>query len=338
MRIIRCKNSLTAVLSSGRIIQTNDCTDEIFEQVKKFKEEDNEFELINLLIPEIDDTTEEDKNNKKYRQFFINVADKATTSKLLEVKVEDGNKSMYWPSVSPLSLPPELADRILEAERNNDENLIDTYKNFWTLTSLNPRPEVRRNLFRFLNKWGMVISKSGLFVGYRNVDIMKEGDTPETTIYTDHHSHKTVIRIGCVTSIPEEQCDQNNDVECSRGLHLAGTAWLRQYYYGSTGLACLCNPNAVQAVPWANAEYGKLRTCAYLPISIVQYDSEGHVIPYTDKDGFESSFVKSIIYDGTLSSESTPEYSIKVNDDIQETYKSVSDKLLEVARKFIKDN
>ena len=53
MRIVRCKNSLTAVLADGRIIQTNDCTDEIFKQVKKFKEEENEFELINLLIPEI---------------------------------------------------------------------------------------------------------------------------------------------------------------------------------------------------------------------------------------------------------------------------------------------
>jgi len=221
MRIVRCKNSLTAILADGRIIQTNDCTDEIFEQVKKLKEEENEFELINLLIPEID---EEDGNNeeailKKYRTFFIKVADKAETSKILEVKIDnDNNRAMYWPSVSPLSLPPELADRILEAERKDDQHLIDTYKNFWTLTSLNPRPEVRRNLFRFLSKWGMVISKSGLFVGYRNVEVKEEGETPETTIYTDSHSHTTTIRIGHVTSIPIDECDLNNDRECSRGL------------------------------------------------------------------------------------------------------------------------
>lgn len=339
MRIIRCKNSLTAVLADGRIIQTNNCTDEIFEQVKKLKAEDNEFELINLLIPETDD---EDDNNevKKFRTFFIKVAEKAEASKILEVKVEGTTQSMLWPSVSPLSLPPELAERILEAERNNDQNLIDTYKNFWTLTSLNPRPEVRRNLFRFLSKWGMVISKSGLFVGYRNVNVKVEGETLETTVYTDNYSGTTIIRIGHVTSIPIDQCDLNNDRECSRGLHIGGTSWLRYNYFGDTGLVCLVNPMDVVAVPWASAEYGKLRTCAYLPISTAEYDDNGYIIPYTDKDGFDSKYVKTILYDGVMNPEEHPEYSIQIQPNIEEgqTYKSVSDKLLEVARKFIKEN
>jgi hypothetical protein len=343
MRIVRCKNSLTAVLADGRIIQTNDCTDEIFEQVKKLKEEENEFELINLLIPEID---EKDENNeeaalKKYRTFFIKVADKAETSKILEVRVdENNNQAMYWPSVSPLSLPPELADRILEAERLDDQNLLDTYKNFWTLTSLNPRPEVRRNLFRFLSKWGMVISKSGLFIGYRNVDIKQAGETPETTIYTDHHSGKTIIRIGHVTSIAIDECDLNNDRECSRGLHIGGTSWLRYNYFGSTGLVCLVNPMDVVAVPWANAEYGKIRTCAYMPIATAQYNDDGYIIPYTDKDGFDSKYVKTILYDGVMNPEEHPEYSVQIQPNKEEgqTYKTVSDKLLEVARKFIKEN
>jgi hypothetical protein len=343
MRIVRCKNSLTAVLADGRIIQTNDCTDEIFEQVKKFKEEENEFELINLLIPEIDEENADSKEAalKKYRTFFIKVANKAETSKILEVKVDDdNNQAMYWPSVSPLSLPPELADRILEAERVDDQHLIDTYKNFWTLTSLNPRPEVRRNLFRFLTKWGMVISKSGLFVGYRNADTKVKGETPEETIFTDHHSGKTTIRIGHVTSIPIEECDTNNDAECSRGLHLGGTSWLRYNYYGDTGLVCLCNPIDVVSVPWANAEYGKIRTTAYLPIGIAQYNKEGYIIPYTDQDGFDSKYVKTILYDGVMNPEEHPEYSVQIQPNKEEgqTYKSVSDKLLEVARKFIKEN
>lgn len=341
MRIIRCKNSLTAVLADGRIIQTNDCTDEIFEKVKKLKEEENEFELINLLIPEVDEESSEEEACKKYRTFFIEVAKKAEISKILEVKTdEDNNTSMYWPSVSPLSLPPELADRILEAERHDDQNLLDTYKNFWTLTSLNPRPEVRRNLFRFLNKWGMVISKSGLFVGYRNVDVKQAGETTESTIYTDNHSHTTTIRIGHVTSIPIDECDTDNSVECSRGLHLGGTSWLRYHYFGNIGLVCLCNPMDVQAVPWAHAGYGKIRTCAYLPIAIAQYDANGYIIPYTDKDGFDSKYVKTILYDGVMNPEEHPEYSIQIQPNKEEgqTYKSVSDKLLEVARKFIKEN
>lgn len=344
MRIVRVKNSLTAVLSDGRVIQTDNCTDEMFEQIKKLKAEDNEFELINLLIPEETDDTENEQ--KRYRTFFIKTTEKATMSNILEVKSEDSFnngklqqiQSMYWPSVSPLSLPPELAERIINAEKNNDQNLLDTYKNFWTLTSLNPRPEVRRNLFRFLTKWGMVISKSGLFVGYRNVDIKEPGNTPEETIYTDHHGHTTIIRIGHVTSLPLAQCDLDNDRECSRGLHIGGTSWLRYNYFGDRGLVCLVNPMDVVAVPWANAEYGKIRTCAYMPIAIAEYGEDGHIIPYTDKDGFDSKYVKQILYDGVMNPEDNPEYSIQIDThNTGQTYKSVSDKLLEVARKFIKD-
>lgn len=339
MRIVRVNNSLTAILSDGRIIQTNNCTDEIFEQVKKFKEDNNEFELINLLIPEIDENDAEENEQKKFRTFFIQTAKKAETSSILEVKTDDnGVQAMYWNSVSPLSLPPELAERILKAEKDGDENLLDTYKNFWTLTSLNPRPEVRRNLFRFLSKWGMVISKSGLFVGYRNADTKVAAETPEDTIFTDHHSGETTIRIGHVTSIPIDECDLNNDHECSRGLHIGGTSWLRYNYYGDTGLVCLVNPMDVVAVPWASAEYGKIRTVAYLPIGVAQYDERGYIIPYTDQDGFDSKYVKQILYDGVMNPEDNPEYSVQI--DVKttgQTYKSVSDKLLEVARKFIKE-
>ena len=340
MRIVRCKNSLTAVLADGRIIQTNACTDEVFEQVKKLKEEENEFELINLLIPEIDENDAKENEQKRFRTFFIQTAKKAKTSAILEVKTDDnGVQAMYWNSVSPLSLPPELAERILKAEKDGDENLLDTYKNFWTLTSLNPRPEVRRNLFRFLSKWGMVISKSGLFVGYRNADTKVAAETPEDTIFTDHHSGETTIRIGHVTSIPIDECDLNNDNECSRGLHIGGTSWLKYNYYGDTGLVCLVNPMDVVAVPWASAEYGKIRTVAYLPIAIAQYDERGYIIPYTDQDGFDSKYVKQILYDGVMNPEDNPEYSVQINvRTTGQTYKSVSDKLLEVARKFIKEN
>lgn len=341
MRIVRCKNSLTAVLSDGRIIQTNNCTDELFEQVKKLRAEDNEFELINLLIPEIDEEDEQlaENEKKKFRTFFIEVSKKAVDSKILKVVTDNnGLQAMYWNEVSPLSVPPELAERILKAEREGDENLLDTYKNFWTLTSLNPRPEVRRNLFRFLSKWGMVISKSGLFVGYRNVDTKEQGETPETTIYTDAHSHSTTIRIGHATTLPLDECDLDNDRECSRGLHIGGTSWLRYNYFGDTGLVCLVNPMDVVAVPWHNAEYGKIRTCAYMPIGIAKYNDNGYIIPYTDQDGFDSKYVKQILYDGVINPEANPEYSIQIDTRTTgQTYKSVSDKLLEVARKFIKE-
>ena len=214
MRVIRYKNSITVVLSGNRIIQSSECTDEMFEQIKKFQQEDNEFEAINLLIPEEPSALEE----TRYRNYFIQTVNDAKTSSVLTTTRDGRNTSIYWYEVSPLSMPPELAERILKAEKENNPELLETYKNFWTLTSLNPSAVVRNNLFKFLNKWGMTISKSGLFVGYRNAEVKVQGDTPETTVYTDHHSHTTTIKIGEPVSIPISQCDTDSSIECSRGL------------------------------------------------------------------------------------------------------------------------
>ena len=42
----------------------------------------------------------------------------------------------------------------------------------------------------------------------------------DDTIYTDHHSHTTRIKIGEMVTIPREDCDCNSDIECSRGLNM----------------------------------------------------------------------------------------------------------------------
>jgi hypothetical protein len=236
-------------------------------------------------------------------------------------------------------MPMNFAEKVMKAESNSDTVKLEAYRNFWTLLSLNPDPVVRQNLFKFLEKWGMVITKSGLFVGYRNADIYRESTNPsEGTIYTDHHSHSTRIMIGRMVTLDRSKCDSDSSVSCSRGLHIGGTSWLQQNYYGGQGLVCLVNPVDVCAVPWQDEEYGKLRTCAYLPIGTAQYNDNGYIIPYTDQDGFDSKYVKQILYDGVMNPEDNPEYSVQI--DVRttgQTYKSVSDKLLEVARKFIKE-
>ena len=65
-----------------------------------------------------------------------------------------------------------------------------------------------------------------------------------------------------------------------------------------------------------DSSYGKLRTCAYLPIALTEYDSSGRVIPYNVDDGFESDWVKKVLYDGELSNEDSPEYKKAGNHDM----------------------
>jgi hypothetical protein len=157
----------------------------------------------------------------------------------------------------------------------------------------------------------------------------------DDTIFTDHYTGTLKIKIGEMVTMPREECDCDSDVECSRGLHLGGTSWLQQCYFGSVGLACLCNPRDVVAIP-RDASYGKLRTCAYLPVARVEYDETGHVIPLNVEDGFDSKWVKTILYDGITATEDSPLYRITVPD-IPELNKTlVTQQVLEIARKYMK--
>lgn len=321
MRIIRCSNSLTVVLSGGRIIQSNNCNDDMFKKVEALQKADDEFEMVNLLIPETDEV--EGINNIRLIQFWKNQEQSSELTK-------EGN-SVYWKAVSNLSMPMSFAEKVMKAEKNKDTTKLEAYRNFWTLLSLNPDADVRQNLFKFLEKWGMVITKSGLFVGYRNV-AHKSGAGED--VFTDEHSHTFTITIGKMVTMPREECDCNSDNECSRGLHIGGTGWLEKNYFGSIGLVCLVNPVDVVAVPWRNSSYGKLRTCAYLPIAKAEYNSTNHIIPFRTDSGFEEPFVPSILYDGVTATEDKAAYAIPMPKDPREA-KTISDKVLAIARKFM---
>ena len=54
------------------------------------------------------------------------------------------NDKLYLRSISNLSLPQDLALKIYDAECTNNEELLQTYLNFWTLVSLNPDSECRK--------------------------------------------------------------------------------------------------------------------------------------------------------------------------------------------------
>ena len=274
---------------------------------------------MGIFNPQYKETLEEAKKTEK---IINNVED----TKLL---VRKGD-SVYFKGVSELSLPKELIEAIINAENNDDELKIEAYRNFWTLMSLNPNEECRKNLFWFLTKYDMTIAKCGFFVGYRNVDT-----TDEEGVYTDHHSHTFKIRIGEMVTMPREKCDCDSKVSCSQGLHIGGKGWLKQNYFGNTGLACLINPADVVAVPHID-DYGKLRTCAYLPIEVIEYDKNADVIPLDVEDGFDCSYVTKVIYEGITGTEDSP-YKIIIPKVSGIDKESIQDKLLDIAMKCVVD-
>ena len=137
-----------------------------------------------------------------------------------------------------------------------------------------------------------------------------------------------------MVTIPREKCDCDSSNECSKGLHCASVKWLKKNYFGDVGLACLVNPADVVAVPHSS-EYGKLRTCAYLPMEIIHYDKNDNVIPLNVEDGFDCSYVTKVIYEGTMGTEQDSTYKINIPSIPGTTPESLQDALLEIAKDCI---
>ena len=314
-KVIRINNKVIVILNNGCKFEKDNITDEVFEII--CNSSDDEF--MKLFNPQYEKELEEAENVKR-------VINSVEDSNLL---IKKGD-SIYFNGVSELSLPKELVEAIITAENNNDELKLEAYKNFWTLMSLNPNEECRKNLFWFLTKYDMTIAKCGFFVGYRNVDT-----TDEEGVYTDHHSHTFKIKIGEMVTMSREKCDCDSSVSCSKGLHIGGKGWLKQNYFGNTGLACLINPADVVAVPKID-DYGKLRTCAYLPIEVIKYDENEDVIPLDVEDGFDCSYVTKVIYEGITGTENSP-YEIKIPEVNGINKESIQDRLLDIAMKCVVD-
>lgn len=313
-KVIKVDNKVTVFLENGEIVEKKVTEDEF----KKVVEAQTDEEVLKLLCPEYQKSVESHNN-------ALTLIEKIQKSKLLSMRGD----VVYWEDVSCLSVPEELVKAIIKAEEEHNELKISTYRNFWTLMSLNPDERCRKNLFWFLQKYGMTISRCGFFVGYRNVD-----KTKEENVFTDHHSHTFKIRIGEMVTMDRNKCDTVQENTCSTGLHIGGRGWLKKNYFGDTGLACLINPADVVAVPPYDS-YGKLRTCAYLPMDIIHYDETSNVIPLDVEDGFDCSYVTKVIYEGTMGTKEDSTYKINIPEIPGTTVESIQDKLLEIAKECI---
>lgn len=314
-KVIKTGKQILAFLSNGTTLRKENLTDE--ELLKLTKAESDE-EILSIMDNKFKENIEEYKHAKT-------LVDDVRKSKLLTFKGDFA----YWEEVSPLTLPKELVESILKAEKDEDEVRIETYKNFWTLMSLNPDETCRKNLYWYLTKNELIISRSGFFVAYRNVD-----KTEDEGVFTDHHTHKMRIKIGEMVTMPREDCDSDSNITCSRGLHAANRFWLTKNYYGQVGLVCLINPADVVAVPHQD-NYGKLRTCAYLPIDLAEYGEDNHPLPYKESDGFECEYVPMVIYEGLMGTEEDSTYKITIPNIPGISKESLSNQLLDLAIRTI---
>ena len=108
-------------------------------------------------------------------------------------------------------------------------------------------------------------------------------DLPNLEIeqFTDAHTMTMDYRIGVEARIERHQGNQSNQVSCSRGLHVASKAY-DYSSFGDTAILVAVNPMDVLAVP--RGEDGKLRTCAFTPVAVLEQDEENNILADDDME------------------------------------------------------
>lgn len=147
-------------------------------------------------------------------------------------------------------------------------------------------------------------------------------------VYTDQHSHTFTIKLGQPVSMPREDTDPCQDNTCSRGLHVASAGWLEQNYFGKVGMQVLVNPMNVVAVPPQDS-YGKMRTCEYFPVCLVDFDEEGHVIEPEINLYNDIEYLKNLKIEGSINNVDVDHYTILAN---YQTREDIYDSILQSLR------
>lgn len=164
MKLFKLKDKVTVILEDGTKLQKSNCSISDYERITLAVRNDDIDEIYDIMTPTL-------KDKVAMHEFSKSIFDKVGSSKYMEVK----GQSIYIPSICELSVPQDIVEVLIEAEMNEDEDTVQTILNFWTLASQNPDSRARNNMFWFLQKYGLKIAKSGLFVAYRNVVVKREG-------------------------------------------------------------------------------------------------------------------------------------------------------------------
>ena len=121
-----------------------------------------------------------------------------------------------------------------------------------------------------LKKDDSVIDKKR-FKGFLS-ELYADKDTNESgDIYTDNHTRTMTIKIGEEVRIDRNDCDEDREAQCSRGLHFMSKKYSLRL--GEEKLIVLINPMDIVAFP--SYDQSKGRSCAYFPVAKALLDEDG---------------------------------------------------------------
>lgn len=351
-----CKDgNLQVVFSDGTQV-IRDCTDDLWNFL--IANQDNEEAIKKELLPKEDvegkylSDRVQNSNILTLRGnsvYMLDISEQSIPSdfveKILEAE-EEGNEAEikklknFWTLVS-LNPDSRVRNNLFWFIRKWDikiteAGLIVAYRNADIKEETNYSTECAKNIInlyyqeKYINGndpykiYGIDGGINDLSLGEAYDEIVNGANSP---IYTDQHSHSTTIKLGQPVRMPREETDQCQENSCSRGLHTGAKGWLKNNYYGAVGLQVLVNPANVVAVPTID-NYGKMRTCEYFPIALVDFDENGDVIEPECPLYNDVAYLKQLTYEGEINNEDVDNYRIiETHLTREQTYDSILKRL-----------
>lgn len=156
---------------------------------------------------------------------------------------------------------------------------VDSLVNFLDKISQNPSENSRKQFYDFISRHNLTLTPEGDVIAYKGVKVDADG-TPRSihagpgivdgeTFTHDHlPNHK-----GAIVSIPRSYVDGDQEVGCSRGLHIGTFSYAHGFAQGMT-LTCKVNPRDVVSVP-EDCNWQKVRVARYEVIDATEVEWSG---------------------------------------------------------------
>lgn len=129
----------------------------------------------------------------------------------------------------------------------------------------NPSYRAVNELYTFMEKSDLPITKDGHFIAYKRV----------RNDYKDIFSGKIDNSIGATPSMPRNEVDEDKNQPCSKGLHFCSRSYLSSYGTGEGNRSVIVkiNPRDVVSIP-ADYNNAKGRCCLYEVVGELEHSKE----------------------------------------------------------------
>lgn len=154
------------------------------------------------------------------------------------------------------SVPCVFGDKLKEMARMDLP--VDSWLNFWRLLRDNPSYNSVRELADCLERNHHPLLPDGRFLAWKGV----------RTDFKDKYSGKFDNSVGNIVSVPRNEVDDNREMHCSNGLHVA-TYEYASNYAGCDGVLVevAVNPANVVSVP-TDSSFQKMRVTEYEVLAV----------------------------------------------------------------------